>query len=140
MKKEDSGALVTSQATNEGCFAFDDAFREEEISRHDHGVTKRERSTIAGAEENQAARRQRVDEGVKEEEAADEGKRDEGKRDRDDEDDDDDEKRGLPLEQGDRGHGYIMLTRVTTSSKAYFSVTPAADEWLDYDYDFNLKG
>jgi hypothetical protein len=63
--------------------AFADALRAEEIRRRDHGF-KRDRSTIEGTEEHEAAKRPRVEEAVVAK-AVDESDDD------DDDDDDDDE-------------------------------------------------
>ena len=75
------GRTPADVATQHGRHAFADAVRAEEIRRRDHGF-KRDRSTIEGTEEHEAARRPRVEE-LQNEEAVDESD--------DDDDDDDDE-------------------------------------------------
>ena len=68
-------------ATRRGNHAFADAIRVEEIRRRDHGF-KRDRSTIPGTEEYEAAKRPRVE--------AQEGADLVDESDDDDDDDDDD--------------------------------------------------
>ena len=76
------GCTPADFATANGYPAIADAIRAEEIRRRDHGF-KRDRSTIPGTEEYEAARRPRSEQ--QQEEAADES-------DDDDDDDDDDDK------------------------------------------------
>ena len=80
--RTNAGHTPADVATQYGHHAFADAVRAEEIRRRDHGF-KRDRSTIEGTEEHEAAKRPRVE--VQEMEAADESDDD------DDDDDDDDE-------------------------------------------------
>ena len=81
--RTNTGETPADIATRSGHQAFADAIRAEEIRRRDHGF-KRDRSTIEGTEEHEAAKRPRVEEVAKqEEEEVDESD--------DDDDDDDDE-------------------------------------------------
>ena len=82
--RDNGGFLPAENAVLLNRHAIGDAIRAEEIRRHDHGF-KRDRSTISGTEEYEAARRPRVELVV---EAADESDDD------DDDDDDDDEGEG----------------------------------------------
>jgi len=66
-----------------------DAIRAEEIRRRDHGF-KRDRSTIEGTEEHEAAKRPRVEE----EAAAKQEEESEGDDDDDDDEDEDDDEEG----------------------------------------------
>jgi len=79
--RTNDGETPADIATRLGHHAFADAVRAEEIRRRDHGF-KRDRSTIEGTEEHEAAKRPRVE--AVEEEAVDES-------DDDDDNDDDDE-------------------------------------------------
>jgi hypothetical protein len=79
--QDNRGRTPADLATAYGHHHIADAIRAEEIRRRDHGF-KRDRSTIEGTEEHEAAKRPRVE--AVEEEAVDES-------DDDDDDDDDDE-------------------------------------------------
>jgi ankyrin repeat protein len=81
--RTNDGRTPADIATANGHHAFADAIRAEEIRRRDHGF-KRDRSTIEGTEEHEAAKRPRVEEEQQQqqEEEVDES---------DDDDDDDDE-------------------------------------------------
>ena len=81
----EDGETPADIATANGHLAFADAVRAEEIRRRDHGF-KRDRSTIEGTEEHEAAKRPRVDEEAKQAEEVDVDESDD-----DDEDDDDEE-------------------------------------------------
>jgi len=76
------GETPADVATRRGHHHIADAIRAEEIRRRDHGF-KRDRSTIAGTEEHEAAKRPRVEEPAAAAEEVDESD--------DDDDDDDDE-------------------------------------------------
>jgi len=78
-----NGETPADVAIRNGHHHIADAIRAEEIRRRDHGF-KRDRSTIEGTEEHEAAKRPRVEEAVKPAEEESEG-------DDDDDDDDDDE-------------------------------------------------
>jgi len=80
------GRTPTDIATARGHHHIADAIRAEEIRRRDHGF-KRDRSTIEGTEEHEAAKRPRVEE----EPAAAAEAVDESDDDDDDDDDNDDE-------------------------------------------------
>jgi len=82
--RSNAGETPADVAIRRGHHAFADAVRAEEIRRRDHGF-KRDRSTIEGTEEHEAAKRPRVEEEAKQEEV------DESDDDDDDDDDEDDE-------------------------------------------------
>jgi len=82
--RSNAGETPADVATRRGHLAFADAVRAEEIRRRDHGF-KRDRSTIEGTEEHEAAKRPRVEKEQTEEEV------DESDDDDDDDDDDDEE-------------------------------------------------
>jgi hypothetical protein len=79
---DNEGRTPADLATARGHHAFADAIRAEEIRRRDHGF-KRDRSTIEGTEEHEAAKRPRVEEQEVEVEV-----------DESDDDDDDDDDNG----------------------------------------------
>ena len=85
------GHLPIDVAITRGRHAIADAIRAEEIRRRDHGF-KRDRSTIPGTEEYEAAKRPRVEEEKQQEgvEAMDGSDDDDDDDDDDDNDDDDD--------------------------------------------------
>ena len=83
--RNNAGETPADVATRHGHPHIADAIRAEEIRRRDHGF-KRDRSTIEGTEEHEAAKRPRVEEAVVAEE--------ESEGDDDDDDDDDDEEEG----------------------------------------------
>jgi len=83
--RDNDGRTAADLATEEGYDDIADAIRAEELRRRDHGF-KRDRSTIEGTEEHEAAKRPRVE--AVEKEAVDESDDD------DDDDDEDDEEEG----------------------------------------------
>jgi len=86
--RDNQGRTPADIAIAQGHHAFADAICAEEIRRRDHGF-KRDRSTIEGTEEHEAAKRPRVEEAAVAESEGDDDDDD------DDNDDDEDEEEGV---------------------------------------------
>jgi len=91
--RTNDGETPADLATSRGHHAFADAVRAEEIRRRDHGF-KRDRSTIEGTEEHEAAQRPRAEREAEEAAAALAAAAADESDDDDDDDDEDEEEEG----------------------------------------------